>query len=172
MVTCSPRGRSAGIILKLGYQTPPTFLKIWNGTRYAGNLDILNTEECRRQPMKIGGIPRAYCLDPLLFLVDPEKECKVVYESRNNCARIPLHSYHTTACSVPGVSCCTVCDVVVAVVACEILLKDAVCLLATGDAGVSQSLVNSRTLSIRLVRVRPRDAYAEKTIRSVSPFSF
>ena len=40
---------------------------------------------------------RACCLDPLLFPVDPEQECKVVCDSRNTCARIPLHSrgvYH------------------------------------------------------------------------------
>ena len=58
-------------------------------------------------------------------------------------------------CSVPGVSYCIVCDVVVVVVADRSLLKHVVRLHVTGGAGVSQSLVNSRTLSIRLVRVRP-----------------
>ena len=45
--------------------------------------------------------------------------------------------------------------VVVAVAADGSLFKRAARSLATGDAGVLQSLINSSTLSIRLVRVRP-----------------
>ena len=55
---------------------------------------------------------------------------------------------------IPDVLYCTGCDVVVAVVAGESLRKHAVCLFTTRDAGVSQNLINNRTLSIRLVRVR------------------
>ena len=57
---------------------------------------------------------------------------------------------------IPRVSQRAGCDVVIVVVASGSLLKYAVRLLAIGDAGVSQCLINSRTLSIRLVCVRPR----------------
>ncbi len=42
-----------------------------------------------------------------------------------------------------------------------IVFQYCLCLLATRDIGVFQSLVNNRTLSTRLIRVRPGDAYTE-----------
>ena len=44
-------------------------------------------------------LERVCCLDLLSFTVDRKKGCTVVCDSQNNCARIPLNSYHTPACS-------------------------------------------------------------------------